>query len=57
MEMTRGSAVRLVISQPEPALYIQVPMFETSVAVHSTVKTRRRNGLHDEEVTLFCTPP
>jgi hypothetical protein len=54
--MTKGSAERLVISQPEPALYIQVPMFETSVAIHITVKTRCRNGLHDEDATLFGAP-
>jgi len=30
--------LRLVISQPDAALYIQVPMFATTVAIHSTVK-------------------
>jgi hypothetical protein len=31
-----GFGLRLVMSQPEPALYIQKPMFEMTVAVHST---------------------
>ena len=31
-----GSASRPVISQPVAALYIQVPMFDTTVAVHTT---------------------
>ena len=31
-----GSGLRPVISQPEAALYIQLPMFDTTVAVHST---------------------
>jgi hypothetical protein len=37
--------LRLVISQPDAALYIQLPTFETTVAVHSTVKVAWRNGL------------
>ena len=31
-----GSGLRLVISQPDAALYIQPPTLETSVAVHTT---------------------
>ena len=31
---------RLVISQPEATLYIQLPMFETTVAIHMTVNAR-----------------
>jgi hypothetical protein len=34
-----GSGLRLVINQPEAALYIQPPMFETTVAVQITAKT------------------
>ena len=33
-----GSGLRLVISQPDAALYIQPPMFETTVAVQITAK-------------------
>ena len=35
-----GSLVRLVISQPDAALYIQPPMFEITVAIHTRVKMR-----------------
>jgi hypothetical protein len=31
---------RLVISQPEATLYIQPPMFETTVAIHITANAR-----------------
>jgi hypothetical protein len=34
----RGSGLRLVISHPDAALYIQLPTFETTVAVQSTVQ-------------------
>ena len=37
IDTMNGSGLRLVISQPDAALYIQPPMFETTVAVHSTV--------------------
>jgi hypothetical protein len=40
--------LRFVISQPEAALYIQVPMFETTVAAQMTAKARYRNGDHGE---------
>jgi hypothetical protein len=33
-----GSGLRLVISQPAAALYIQPPIFDTIVAIHSAVK-------------------
>src|SRR5262249_50054299 len=39
-----GSGLRLVISQPDAALYIQPPMFETMVAIHSAVKLAYRKG-------------
>lgn len=39
-----GLASRPVISQPDAALYIQVPMFETTVAVHMIAKVRWRNA-------------
>src|SRR5436305_9589370 len=49
----KASVSRLVISQPAAALYIQEPMFATTVAVQMTVKTRLRNGLHGEGATDF----
>src|SRR5947209_3243745 len=55
----KTSVSRLVISQPAAALYIQEPMFATTVAVQMTVKTRLRNGLHGEGATDFglaCGP-
>src|SRR5437016_3368510 len=44
-ETTKGSAFRVVINQPEAALYIQVPMLETTVAVQITVNALWRNAL------------
>ena len=35
------------MSHPDAALYIQVPIFDTTVAVHSTVKVVLRKGLRD----------
>jgi hypothetical protein len=35
-ETISGCGLRLVISQPDAALYIQVPMFAMTVAVHIT---------------------
>src|ERR1700730_18059283 len=43
-----GSGLRLVINQPDAALYIQPPMSETTVAVQITAKIAWRNGLHGE---------
>jgi hypothetical protein len=45
-----GSGLRLVISHPEAALYIQLPMLAMTVAVHSTENVAWRNGLQGEEV-------
>jgi hypothetical protein len=42
--------LRLVMSQPEAALYIQVPILAITVAVHSTAKFVWRKGLHGELV-------
>ena len=39
-----GSGLRLVMSQPEAALYIQPPTLETTVAVQITVNAVWRNG-------------
>src|SRR5262249_52560154 len=47
-ETTRGSGVSVVISQPAAALYIQVPMFATTVAIHRTENVACRNGLHGD---------
>jgi hypothetical protein len=38
-ETTSGDELRSVINQPQAAEYIQPPMFETTVAIHSTVNT------------------
>jgi hypothetical protein len=50
IETMNGSGLRSVISQPDAALYIQPPMFETTVAVQITAKTECRNGLQGEGV-------
>jgi hypothetical protein len=39
-----------VINQPAPTSCIQVPMFETMVAIHSPRKSACRSGLHGELV-------
>ena len=36
IDTMNGSGLRLVISQPDAALYIQLPMLAMTVAVHST---------------------
>src|SRR5271169_1058568 len=41
---SNGSGLRLVISQPQAALYIQPPTLETNVAVQITAKAGWRNG-------------
>ena len=38
IDTMNGSGLRLVISQPDAALYIQLPTLETTVAVQSTAK-------------------
>ena len=43
-ETIKGSGLRLVMSQPEAALYIQLPTLETSVAVHITANAGCRNA-------------
>src|SRR5208283_4738731 len=43
-ETMNGSGLRLVMSQPDATLYIQPPMFETTVAVQITANVRLRNG-------------
>ena len=48
-ETINGSGSRLVISQPDAALYIQVPTLATTVAVHITVNVGCRNGAHSED--------
>src|ERR1700752_716941 len=39
-ETVSGSGLRLVISQPDAAFYIQVPTFATTVATHTTTNVR-----------------
>jgi hypothetical protein len=43
----------LVISHPDAVLYIQEPIFETTVAVHITVNGLCRNGLQAEYGTFI----
>ncbi len=43
-----GSGLRLVISQPEAALYIQLPTFAMTVAVQITANSGWPNGLKGE---------
>ena len=56
-----GSGSRLVISQPDAALYIQVPTFATTVAIHSNVNAVCRNGAHGEDICpggcVLCVVP
>src|SRR5262245_9653417 len=52
-ETISGSGLMLVISQPDAALYIQLPTFATTVAVHSTVKLACLNGLQAEPTLGF----
>jgi len=47
-----GSAFRPVINQPEAALYIQVPMLETTVALQITVNASCRNAPQGERGLL-----
>src|SRR5713226_564716 len=47
-ETVSGSGSRLVISHPDAALYIQVPTFATTSAIHMTVNAVWRNGAHAE---------
>ena len=37
------------MSHPDAALYIQVPMLATTVAVHMTVNDGCRNGAHGDD--------
>ncbi len=48
-----GSGARLAISQPEAAVYIQVPMLAMTEAVQITVNAGWRNGLKAEPVVGF----
>src|ERR1700759_3232816 len=48
----KGSGFSLVISQPEAALYIHPPTFETNVAVQITANAVWRNGAANEEVSV-----
>src|SRR5262249_32813669 len=57
IETTSGAGSRLVISQPEAALYIQLPTFATTVAIHSTVNVACRNGLQAELGTSATVLP
>jgi len=43
-----GELASEVISHPEPTSFIQVPMFETSVAIHTARNSRLCSGLHGD---------
>jgi len=45
-ETINGSALSDVISQPDAAVYIHVPMFAATVAAQITANTRLRKGFH-----------
>src|SRR5579862_7516262 len=47
-ETVSGSVSRLVMSQPEATLYIQPPIFDTTVAPQMTAKVLWRKGAHAE---------
>jgi hypothetical protein len=47
-ETVSGSESRLVMSQPHATLYIQPPIFDTTVATQMTVNVRWRKGAHAE---------
>src|ERR1700683_2436267 len=54
---TKGSGLRLVISQPDAALYIQPPTLETRVPVQTTAKTGWRNvGGSDTDLLDEASP-
>src|SRR5665213_246222 len=46
----KGSELRLVMSQPAAALYIQLPKLVMMVAIQSALKTECRNGLHGDVI-------
>jgi hypothetical protein len=48
IETVSGFGLRLVMSQPDATLYIQVPTFDTTVAAHITANALCRNGAHAE---------
>jgi hypothetical protein len=50
-----GSGLSVVISHPEAALDIQLPMLAITVAVHITVNDACRNGFQGEVVV--CAGP
>src|ERR1700722_4131418 len=52
-----GSGLRLVISQPDAALYIQPPTLETRVAVQITAKTGWRNAAVNDPAFRAAAAP
>src|SRR5262245_6609842 len=44
-----GELASEVISQPAPTSFIQVPMFDTSVASHTARNSRLRSGLQGDD--------
>jgi len=53
IDTTKGSGSSVVMSQPAAALCIHTPTLETTVAIHSTVNARWRNGVQAECVASF----
>jgi hypothetical protein len=47
-----GSGSRLVMSQPDATLYIQPPMFDTTVAVQISANSLLRKGAHTDAATV-----
>ena len=52
-----GDDEREVISQPAPTSCIQVPMYETIVAIHRLRKSAICSGLHGEREGRDCAGP
>jgi hypothetical protein len=48
METMSGLGSRLVMSQPDATLYIQPPMFETTVAAQISANVLTRKGAHTD---------
>ncbi|GLR93887.1 hypothetical protein GCM10007858_15150 [Bradyrhizobium liaoningense] len=46
-----GSGLRLVMSQPDAALYIHVPVLAMTVAIQTTLKALCRKAIHGEALT------
>jgi hypothetical protein len=52
-----GDGVNEVINHTAPTSCIQVPMFDTTAAIHSERKTGWRSGLHAEALRPLVSDP